>query len=415
MAALPLPDPNTPPVRLDTGAIDANTPPSTFVREGGQNHDQPQDVGSTEWTPTRARQIVKADFDRAAAYRQTNHERRWQDASEAYLAWNSRQKFWEGSKIPRSDMQVFLIFQQIEALLPQMVDAICGNDLDFDVEAARAGTTIAQCHLVRDVINAQLRSLGGSHTRFLGWRECVRRMGKDGLIYGNGVAEVGWEGPFQVASTKWERQNFPEFGIVPHPQIPGLGVHVPTGRTISQAVQVPSTKTVSQFWMDPCALTDFYIDPNTRGPNVQEGEFAIRRKLMTVAELSGYRVQEGWDIPPDGELFRLAKKKQWTQGDTTRQAMAAANGENLQPMEDHSTDPRLAKVEVLRYFSREHHVWLLGREHVAWNTPNRYGMLPFMNWTYVDVPNAFYGMSIPDIVRTDQKLARRSLMAVWTS
>jgi hypothetical protein len=374
--------------------IDPNTPPSTAVRDNNP-------PGGEKSDPVRT---ILSDFDRAAAYRQSNHESRWQEAAELYLAWNPGQKLWEGSKIPRANMQVHLIFQQVEALIPQIVDALTGNDLDFDVEPSRAGTTISQCHLVRDVINYQLRSLGGTHTRFLGWRECVRRMTKDGLIFGNGVAEWGWEGPYQVKEKAWERVQFPEFQTVMHPA--GFQMNIPTGRMQSMAVPSERKRTVSQFWLDPCALMDFYIDPSTRGCSVQEGEFAIRRKLMTVAELAGYRGQEGWDIPSDEELFRLAKKKEWTQGDTTRQAMASAHGESIEPMEDFSRNPRLAKVEVLRYFTREKHQWLIGREHLAWNGENKYGALPFSNWTYVDVPNAFYGQSVPDICRTDQKLAK---------
>lgn len=347
---------------------------------------------------------ILADFDRAAAFRQSNHEARWQEAAELYLAWNPGKRVWEGSKLPRANMQVHLIFQQVEALIPQIVDALTGNDLDFDVEAGRADTTISQCHLVRDVITNALRNLGGSHTRFLGWREVVRRMAKDGLIFGNGIAEWGWEGPYQVAEKKWETVQFPEFQTVMHPA--GFQMQLPTGRVMSQNVPRQSMRTVSQFWLDPCSLMDFYLDPDTRGGSPQEAEFAIRRKMMTVAELGTYRGREGWDIPDEATLIALAKRKEWTQGDTTRQAISAANGVNVNLSEDTSRDPKLMKVEVLRYFTREKHQWLIGRKHLAWDGRNQYGAIPFSNWTYVDVPGAFYGQSIPDICRTDQKLAK---------
>lgn len=412
--AAPAPfNPNEVPPPAITAGIDPNTPPPTNVREGqpdGIPEDDfrsvnPQQIPlSGEWTTEQARKIVVADFDRAASYRQSNHETRWQRAAESYLAYSARPKVWEGTKTPRANIPVYLCFQQVEALIPQIVEALTGNDLDFDVEASRAGTTISQCHLVRDLMNYQLRSLGGTHTRFLGWREIIRRQAKDGLIYGNGVNEWGWEGPYEADQLKWETVNFPEMASVMHPA--GFPMEIPTGRMLSQNMPVPSKKIVSQFWVDPCGLTDFYIDPNTRGPNVQEAEFCIRRKLMTVEELGKYRGQEGWNIPEDRVLLNLAKKKQWTQGDTTRQVMAAARGEATEPLDDQSVDPRLAKVEVFRYFSRDHHVWLLGREVVAWNGKNQYGALPFTNWTYVDVPGAFYGLSIPDLCEGDQSLAR---------
>lgn len=408
--AAPAPvDPNAVPPPAPIYGFDPNMPPPTNVREGEQpnNHlNRTALLTSGEWTDEQARKIVASDFERAAAYRQTNHESRWQEAAEAYLAYCGTQKTWEGSKIPRSNMQVHLCFQQVEALIPQFVDALTGNDLDFDVEAAKACTTINQCHSVRSLMQYSLRSLGGSNTRFLGWRECVRRMGKGGLIFGNGISEWGWEGPYTVQEKKWMRQNFPEFAAMPHPLAPNISVMQPTGRTVSQVMPVMKNRLVNQFWLDPCSLMDYYQDPNTRGPNVQEGTFGIRRKLMTVEELSKMRGQDGFNIPDDARLLVLAKKKQWTQGDTTRQAIAQAVGENIQPLEDFSQDPRLAKVEVLRWFSKDRYVWLLGREDVARKGENQYGAIPFSNWTYVDVPDAFYGQSIPDIVRGDQKLAK---------
>jgi hypothetical protein len=398
-----------PPAPSDVIGFDPNTPPSTQVREANglaapSGNGWMGDLLSPVWSSSTCKKVVLNDFDRAAAYRQTNHESRWQQAAEDYLAFTSSQKNWPGTRIPRANMQIFLIFQQVEALIPQILDALTGNDLDFDVEAARAGTTISQCHLVRDVITYALRSLGGTNTRFLGWRECLRRMTKEGLIFGNGVSEWGWEGPYYVPEQKWARVQFPEFSAQTH--WTGMTVYQPTGRMLSKPTPVQSQRLISQFFLDPCSLMDFYIDPGCRGPNVQEGNFCVRRHLMTVQQLDSMRHQEGFRIPSVDDLISLARMKQWTQGDTTRQAIAAANGENIQPLEDFSADPRLMKVEVLRWFSKTKSIWLVGREATISQSENRYAALPFSNWSYVDVPGAFYALSIPDICRTDQELAK---------
>ena len=61
---------------------------------------------------------------------------------------------------------------------------------------------------------------------------------------------------------------------------------------------------------------------------------------------------------------------------------------------------------MLRYWQRNHHVWLLGREHVARNTPNQYQALPFLNWCYVNALGSFYGYSIPELLESGQKLKK---------
>ena len=363
--------------------------------------DAPLGLADGEWSAEQAKKIVLGDFNRAASDRSTNHESRWQQAAAIYLAENRGEKYWEGTKTPRANMEIHHAFQQVAALRPQLVDAICGADLDFDVEAASSDTTIGQCLMVRALLEYKMRSLGG-RVKFQSFRYCVDRLTEDGLIYGNGLWEWGWDGPRIEQTVNWQKFLLPE--MAPHPFAPD--VMVPTGRQVPFAQKTMVPEKVSQFFLDPVDLMDFYIDPNCRGTNPQMASYCVRRKMMTIAELAAYRGQEGWDVPDDKTLYRYSQSKNSTEGDTTRQAIQSSGGINQQPHSDQSVDPRLARVEVLRYWQRDHHVWLVGREHVMWNRRNQYQALPFINWCYVDRPGSFWGISLPELTRSEQKLQK---------
>jgi hypothetical protein len=382
---------------------DANAAPPLGGYEQRTSEGIPLSGG--EWTADEAKRIVLGDFNRAAADRATNYETKWQNAAAIYSAVRNGEKYWDGSKTPRANMQIWHAFTQVNALRPHLIDAICGADLDFDVEAASSGTTITQLHQVRALMQNQLKSLGG-RVKFQSFRYCVDRMTEDGTVLGNGIWEWGWDGPRQEQAVQWKRIVEPEIAMGEHPMMPGMQIPMETGRTISYAQKYFKPEIVSKFYLDPVDLMDFYIDPNTRSTNVQQAGFCIRRKMMTIAELASYRGQEGFDIPDDITLYRLSQQKTFTEGDTTRQAIQSYRGVNYQPGQDQSVDPRLARVEVLRYWQRDHHVWLIGREHVGYNLPNQYQALPFLNWCYVNALGSFYGYSIPELLDSGQKLIK---------
>ena len=396
-------DANAPPPMVPSNVSDANAFPPLGGFEQRTSEGIP--LGGGEWTADEAKRIVLGDFNRAASDRATNYETKWQNAASIYAAVRNGEKLWDGSRTPRANMQIWHAFTQVNALRPQLIDAICGADLDFDVEAGSSGTTITQLHQVRALMQEQLKSLGGM-VKFQSFRSCVDRLTEDGTVLGNGIWEWGWDGPRQEQAVQWQRVVEPEIAMGEHPMLPGVQIPMQTGRTVSYAKQFFQPETVSRFFLDPCDLMDFYIDPNCRSTNVQQAGFAIRRKMMTIAELASYRGVEVFDIPDDITLYRLSQQKTFTEGDTTRQAIQSYRGVNYQPGMDQSVDPRLARVEVFRYWQRNHHVWLLGREHVAYNKPNQYQALPFLNWCYVNALGSFYGYSIPELLDSGQKLIK---------
>ena len=364
---------------------------------------------SGEWTDAQALNISMSDFRSAETFRQQTAEQRWLAADRTYLAWTGGGKYWDGTRIPRANMQVYLAYQQIEVLMPQAIDAMFGGDLDFDVTPGSAGTTLSQALAVRDLLVDQFQVLNTSSPNFITLREIFRRMMKGSLIYGNGLCEFGWENTQKVGK-KWQRANFPEMQDVSH--MTGFPMQAPTGNVHNVAFDTPTQTQISKPFLQHRSIKDFYIDPNCPSPNIQEAQFAATRTLLPISLLATYRDRPGFKIPSDDVLLELSQQKTTTSGDMVKSQSESYRGAgSWQPSLDQSKDPRQARVEVIRYWQSGKHTWTLGRKHVALNRDNAYGVIPFLGTYYTDVPDRFYALSICDLTEGDQNLAATLLNA----
>lgn len=365
--------------------------------------------GPTEkWSDTYAAQIALGDFKKAEVYRTINHDWRFRVSDQLYLAWTQR-KTWEGTKIPRSSVGIFLALEQIEALLPNVILSLFpdNNRLPFDVEP-EPGTTIGQAQAVRGLISWQLQDLGDPG-RYLTLREIARAAYKDSYIYGNGIVEFGVFDKY-VTRNHFQRKNIPIRQMIAHP-LTGEPVAVPTGQFRSIIQRSLQTQHVVRPILKRVDPRDFYWDPNCSSHNVNDGSFCATRHLMTVNEVLEFQGVDGFNIPEASQLLKLAQIKNMSQGDSTKSNQESFRGMTYTPNIDYTVSPNLARLEVIRYWQKGHHVWLLGRQWVAYNQPNDYGMLPFLDALYVDVPGRFAGLSICDLVEGDQKLAEAIINA----
>jgi hypothetical protein len=372
-----------------------------------EEREQPKAI-TDKWSDTYAAKIAMGDFKKAEAYRTINHDWRFRVSDQLYLAWTQR-KTWEGSKIPRASIGIFLALEQIEALLPNVVLSLFpdNNRLPFDVEP-EPGTTIPQAQSVRDLVSWQLQDIG-EQGRYLTLREIARRSYKSSYIYGNGIVEFGVLDRY-ITRNHFDRQDIPVRQLIPHP-ITGEPVPVPTGQTKSIVKRSLQTQHVVRPILSTTDIRDFYWDPNCSSHNVNDGSFCATRHLLTVDEVLTYQGVDGFSIPPAAELLKLALIKHTTPGDQTKSNQESFRGMSYQPNVDYSVDPNLARLEVIRYWQKGRHVWMLGRQWCAYNQPNQYGMLPFLDAFYVDVPGRFAGLSICDLVEGDQKLAEAIINA----
>ena len=358
-------------------------------------------VDPQEWNDSFALKVAVRDFEQWERYRAYNHDRRFREAERLLSGWVEK-KFWEGTKVQRSAVPVFIALQEIEVLQSRLIDQIFSDEPPFAV-SPEPGTTLAQAFAVRDLLASQFRNIGKPDT-FITGREIFRRANKSSLTYGGGIIEMSWL-MREINRTVYDRRAVAETTMVQHPQ---LGpIQAPTG----QLKMVASTRQEKRLESRPMAqnidIRDFYWDPDCTGPNPQEAKGTATRHLLSIEEIKSIasNPNSGFKLPDDAKLQELAKKKFATQGDFSKQTAESYRGNQYQPQLDKSVDPALAKIELIRYWRPNRHVEILGREWTFFNECNQYGIIPHLNVFYIDMLGRFLGFSIPDLVEGDHKLA----------
>jgi hypothetical protein len=350
----------------------------------------------TEWSNSYAAKIVTSDFQKAENYRTQNQDWRMRNADELYLAWTGT-KYWEGTRQPRSSLGFYVAYEQIESLLPSVMSAVFAGYPPFDVEPEPTSTW-EQAELVKDLVTYQLDRAGA--------KEQVRKIFKSAFIYGNGIAELGWD------SFERERQQF----LVQRSPIRRGFTHPVTGEVIQSIVGSkprtiikPQKEIVNQPTLRYRALQDFYVDPNLQSSCLQEATYCSVRELIPIIEIEKYRGQKNFDIPDKATLLECAKAKSSTQGDYSKANTELMRSGQYWPTQEFTADPAQQRLEVIRYVTPYRLVWLIGRNsqfmgHCILNVPNPYGFINFFNICYTDVPNRFYGLAVTDIAEGDQRL-----------
>jgi len=355
-----------------------------------------------EWKDDFALKVAVRDFQIAEAYRSANHDRRFREAEKLLTGWVEK-KFWEGTKVQRSSVPVFIALQEIEVLQSRLIDSIFGEDPPF-AATPQPGTTLAQAFAVRNLLASQLRDLG-KPGQFLTVREVFRRANKSALTYGAGIPEMGWFLQ-EVNRNVYYRHAVAETTDVINPQT-GETQQFPTGKLKMVSSMRQDKRVISRPLVQNIDTRDFYWEPDCPSPNPQEARYTVTRHMLTIEEIKSIasNPESGFKLPDDKALQNLATKKFYTQGDQSKQTAEAYRGNTYTPTMNKSVDPALAKIEVLRYWRPNRHVEVLGREWTFFNECNPYGIIPHLNVFYIDMLGRFLGYSIPDLVEGDHKLA----------
>lgn len=343
-----------------------------------------------KWSTEYAKRVVTSDFAYAEFYRTHAHDWRYRNASELYLAW-AAQKFWDGTRVPRSSLGIYVTFAQIESMLPKIVAAICDQETYnfYPLRSDQQDHALAWRRLIIDQL---------SETN---WREHIRRCCKSSLIYGNGILEVGMEEydsetiQFTEShrATEWTQAYHPLVGAM---QIPKSIETDYSRKTITEKKLRPYLKYVS--------VIDSYVDPNCESTFLSDSGYFIKRVYKTAGDLKALRGKKDFDIPDDAWLANASHSKSTANQDVTKLSAELYRYNLWNPAMDYSSDPSQKRIEVIEYTTKDRKVWLLNRDHVAYNKRNQYGKINFHSMHYADVLDRWHALAITDVAEGEQRL-----------
>lgn len=353
-----------------------------------QNQQTKIKTGDDQWSDTYALRIVRSDFAYAEAYRTHAHDWRYRNAAELYLAW-AGQRYWEGTRVPRSSIGIYVVFEQVESMLPKIVDAICDPE-SYNFYADKMETAMLWKELVVD-------QMGESQ-----FREHFRRSAKSSLIYGNGLVEIGMEDYMDENVDIEESRllksmqvmNHPIIGPVPIPQI---------DRNYKRKI---TSEKKRRPYLRYRSIIDSYVDPNCESTSLQDPTcgYHILRIYMHAEELKKLRGKKNFNIPDDATLANYSKAKTTANQDVTKLSNELFRYNLWNPSQDYSSDPAQKRIEVIEYTTKERKVWLLNREHIAYNQPNQYKEINYYSMCYADVLDRWHALAISDVAEGEQRL-----------
>jgi len=304
-------------------------------------------------TDAYALTLVNRTFTQYETYRQNSHDVRWNTNDALYFGWVP-QKTWPGTTIARSALSMPIVFDQIEASLPAIYQAIFGSQPEWFQVQAEAGVDPQEARQQQEKL---LYDLDHSHDGFgLTARIDIMLAAKSALTYGNGGVAIEWDG---------EKK----------------------GCVVS--------------WVD---VRDIYVDPGASLSSVDHARSVIRRSHRTVEEVQAWRGAEGMNIPVDPILWSMANSRPAAYADKAKQVQSALLGQNYTPgVHDFLPNPSDRKIEVLTYYSKTRIIIVLNREWVAFSDKNPYGFIPFCFAPAYTVLGKFYAQSIPDVQEGNQR------------
>jgi hypothetical protein len=340
-----------------------------------------------KWSDERAFKIVKSDFAYAESYRVHAHDWRYRNASELYLAW-AGQRYWDGTRVPRSSLGIYVVFEQVESMLPKIVDSLCDPEsYDFFSDNDDAAA------LWKQLI---LKQLEETH-----YREQIRLAAKSSLIYGNGILEWGME-DYEDEIIEFERsQKLKNVIPMQHP-IAGW-VNIPQSE-VNYKRKINNEKKRRPY-LKYRSIIDCYVNPNCESPCLQSpGNYFIYRTYMAAEDLKAMRGMADWSIPDDDTLAEYSKAKTTANQDVTKLSAELFRYNMWNPALDYSSDPGLKRIETIWYTTADRKITLLNREHVAYNQPNKYRKINYYSMHYADVLDRWHALAISDVAEGEQRL-----------
>jgi hypothetical protein len=291
--------------------------------------------------------LVNQTFSHYESWRRNNHDNRWQLNDMLYFGQVER-KLWDGTNVPRAALAQPIVFDQIEAALPALEQALFGDEKWFEVISSGEATAKE----ARDVNDHLMYICNHSPNEF--GQTALREINyaiKNALQYGNGGVMVEYD------------------EVMKHPVI---------------------------RWVD---VRDVWIDPGTSTPSLDDTKSLIHRRMMTVDDLDAMRDVPGMDIPSKDVLYSLASNHVFAASDLSKQVSEMMRRVQFSPgFHDDLPLPADKNVEVLVYWSKSRIIWVLNRQMVVYNTKNPYGFIPYCFAPCYNVTGRFYGMSFPDVI-----------------
>jgi hypothetical protein len=289
----------------------------------------------------------------------------------------------------------FTLSNVISAVVPKFVGGIFYEKLPFELRP-RPNTK-------QSVIQAK-KALFAYQLDDMKFEEEVERCVDQDAHLGTMIAKWGWD-----SYKKKEKKYVRESDRVPV-DTPYRTAHVTTPDSEKFKIEYED-KDVQRPWFKFCDIRTVRVDPGCRVGDIRKAKWVVYTDFATWADLEKLRNLEGYDIPSEEELktFFLEKKSVSAKPDNLSMTMPELMRGYLQHAvprnQKTSADPLQNGLEITERVDgdkvgcalswEDHHILIR-------NEANPYGKINYYSANWRDLPDAFYGQGLGQLVGSEQ-------------
>lgn len=351
------------------------------------------DTGVYMYDDAAALKLVIDDASTADNYANINQWASGWTQSDLILQSPQQTSAFDGGNVAQANVPKFTLSNHLSSIVPKIMEGLFYEDPPFLLRP-RPGTKQEVTRAKTALFSAQLWDMK--------FEEEMERGLEQMALLGTTVFKWGYL-EHEKKIKKARRKAAP---VQLNTSVPTAPIDTPDSDDYETFVD---TVQVSHPWLRSCDIRTVLVDPGCRYGDIRRAKWAIYRDYATYADLNNLRKTPGYKIPDEKTLraFFLSNPSvgpdniTMTIPEGMRGYLQHALPRNYQT----SADKLQNALEILERWDNEKVIVVLafnGQNILIRNDDNPYGKIPFYSANWRNLPDAFYGQGLGQLIGAEQ-------------
>ena len=316
----------------------------------------------------------------------------WIDAGVIYQSPRQAGAF-DGANVAQANVPKFTVSNHISSIVPKIVEGLFYEDPPFLLRP-RPGTKQEVTRAKTALFSAQLWDMK--------FKSQVERGANQMALYGTTIFKWGYLEKKDYVK-KYRRYQNP---VNLNTSVATAPIDTPESDDYEMYVDEVR---ISRPWIKFCDIRTVLVDPGCRVGDIREAKWVIYRDYVTFDDLNAWRDIPGYNVPSEEDLQAFFLSGPTVKPDnltlTIPEGMRGYLQHALPRTYKSSADPQDNPMEVLERWDKNKVIVVLsfnGKNILLRNEANPYGTLPFLSANWRDIPDAFYGQGLGQLIGSEQ-------------
>lgn len=299
----------------------------------------------------------------------------------------------DGGNVAQANVPKFTLSNHLNSIVPKVMEGLFYEDPPFLLRP-RPGTK-------QDVVRAKT-ALFSAQLWDMKFEEEFERGLEQMALLGTTVFKWGYL-EHEVKVKKYRRMQAPALLETTIPTPP-----IDTPDSDAFEVFVDQVK-LSRPWIKYCDIRTVLVDPGCRYGDIRRAKWVIYRDYATYDDLNALREVPGYEIPDEDTLRSLFMSGPSVDGDNISMTIPEGMRGYLQhalPRNFRSSADQLQNsLEILERWDQDKVIVALSfndKNILIRNEANPYGKIPFFSANWRNLPDAFYGQGLGQLIGAEQ-------------